>query len=58
MKHAIVRKEVIGIAALTVIALVSMWRITDPDNIVTNCIIGITGLLAATASKMRKSDGK
>ena len=53
-----IRVKVFALFCLTVIALTAMIRLSDPENIVINIIVGITSFVggASVGSTMRKSD--
>lgn len=49
------REKVMGLFCLTVIAIIAMVRLEDPENILINIIIAIAGILNV-ASSTRRSD--
>jgi uncharacterized membrane protein YoaK (UPF0700 family) len=52
-----VRKEVVALLCLTVIAIVAMMRLNDPENIIINIVVAISCFTGGVvAEKMRKSD--
>lgn len=53
-----IRVKVFALFCLTVIALTAMVRLTDPENIVINIIVGITSFVggASVGASMRKVD--
>lgn len=40
-----IRKEVVALLCLTVISIVAMVRLTDPENIVINVVVAITSFV-------------
>jgi hypothetical protein len=55
MKSYDVREKIAALFCLTVIALVAMVKLSDPENIVINVIVGICGFIGGVASA-RKTD--
>jgi len=52
-----VRERIFALFCLTIIAIVSMYQISDPENIVINIIVGICSFVGGVASeRMRKAD--
>jgi len=59
MKQSIIREKNIAMICLTTIALVAMWKVADPENIVINVIVGISSFVGGVAyGMMRKEDRK
>ena len=56
-----IKERVFALFCLTVIAIMAMFHITDPENIVINVIVGIcsfTGGVAVGAMGKRKADSQ
>ncbi len=49
-----VREKIAALFCLTLIAIVAMFRIEDPENIIVNIIVGISAFISGTS--MRKTD--
>ena len=46
LKSGMVREKVIGILCLTVIALASMVKMDEPENVIINVVVAIAGFIA------------
>lgn len=46
LKTGLVREKVIGILCLTVIALASMVKMDEPENVIINVVVAIAGFIA------------
>ena len=53
MKTSGVREKIVALFCLTTIAIIAMVRVTDPENIVINVIVGICGFIGGVASARR-----
>ena len=53
MKPPEVREKIVALFCLTVIAIIAMVRVADPENIVINVIVGICGFIGGVASARR-----
>jgi len=42
-------EKIVGIVAIAAIAIVSLFRLAEPDNIVIPCVTGIAGFVTGTA---------
>lgn len=52
-----VRERIFALFCLTVIAMLAMYKLTDPENIIINVIVGICSFVGGVASeRMRKGD--
>jgi hypothetical protein len=52
-----VRKEVVALLCLTLIAIASMFRLTDPENIIINIVVAISCFTGGVAmGTTRKTD--
>jgi uncharacterized membrane protein YoaK (UPF0700 family) len=52
-----VRERVVALFCLTVIAIVAMFKLSDPENIVINIVVGIVSFVGgAVANSMRRTD--
>ncbi len=49
-----VREKILALCCLTLIAILAMFRLTDPENIIVNIIVAIGSFISGTA--MRKTD--
>jgi hypothetical protein len=54
MKGTEVREKIVALFCLTVIAIVAMMRLDDPENIIVNVVVAIAAFV--TGSAMRKGD--
>lgn len=54
MKVPDVREKIVALFCLTVIAIVAMARITDPENIVINVVVAIAAFISSGG--LRKKD--
>ena len=54
-KAGMVREKVIGILCLTVIALASMIKMNEPENVIINVVVAIAGFIAG-GSPARRED--
>jgi hypothetical protein len=52
-----VRERIFALLCITSIAIVSMWRLDDPENIIINIIVAISGFMAGRDS-IRKNEVK
>lgn len=50
-----VREKIVALFSLTVIAIVAMMRLSDPENIVINIVVAIASFVAGSSMK-RKAD--
>lgn len=53
-----VREKIAALVCLTAIAMVAMGRLADPENIVTNVVVGICAFITGSASARRRDDDK
>lgn len=56
-----IRERIFALFCLTVIALVAMFRLSDPENIIINIIVGITSFVGGVAvgnSRRKEDDNK
>lgn len=47
------REKIMGLFCLTVIALVAMMKLDDPENIIVNIVVAIAGFLTGSAVSRR-----
>lgn len=50
-----VREKVIGVLCLTIIALASMIKMDEPENVIINVVVAIASFIAGSAG-IRKSE--
>ena len=55
MKGTEVREKIVALFCLTIIAIVAMIKLDDPENIIVNVVVAIAAFV--TGSAMRKGDG-
>ena len=53
-KAGMVREKVIGILCLTVIALASMIKMNEPENVIINVVVAIAGFIAGGTAARRE----
>ena len=53
-KTGMVREKVIGILCLTVIALASMIKMNEPENVIINVVVAIAGFIAGGTPARRE----
>lgn len=53
-----VRERIAALLCLTAIAMIAMMRLTDPENIVINIIVAISGFMAGRESTRRGEEKK
>ena len=53
-----VREKVIGILCLTVIALASMIKMDEPENVIINVVVAIAGFIAGGGGARREEGGQ
>jgi len=53
-KAGMVREKVIGILCLTVIALASMIKMNEPENVIINVVVAIAGFIAGGTPARRE----
>lgn len=53
-----VREKIAALVCLTAIAMISMARLEDPENIVINVVVAIAAFISGGASNRRKEDEK
>jgi hypothetical protein len=56
MKPNEIREKVAALFCLTVIAIVAMVKIPEPDNIIVNIVVAIAAFITGSAS--RRGDGQ
>jgi len=54
MKPAEIREKIVALFCLTVIAIVAMMKVPDPENIIVNVVVAIAAFV--TGSSMRRGD--
>ena len=47
-----IRERIFALFCLTVIAIIAMYKLTDPENIVINIVVGITSFAGGVATGM------
>ena len=52
-KAGMVREKVIGVLCLTVIALASMIKMNEPENVIINVVVAIAGFIAGGSGTRR-----
>ena len=57
MKEFNVREKIAALFCLTVIAIIAMSRLDDPENIVINVVVAIAAFISGGGSR-RKTDNK
>jgi len=53
-KPGMIREKVIGILCLTVIALASMVKMDEPENVIINVVVAIAGFIAGGSAARRE----
>ena len=51
IKSGMVREKVIGILCLTVIALASMVKMDEPENVIINVVVAIASFIAGSTGR-------
>ena len=54
MKPPEIREKIFALFCLTVIAIIAMLKLTDPENLLVNIVVAISAFV--TGSAMRKGD--
>jgi hypothetical protein len=51
-----IREKIAAISCLTIIAIVAITRLSDPENIIINIVVAIAGFVAGSSSQRRSGD--
>jgi hypothetical protein len=51
-----IREKIAAISCLTIIAIVAIAKLPDPENIIINIVVAIAGFVAGASSQRRSED--
>ena len=54
MINEFLNEKIVGIISIAVIAIVSLFRLAEPSNIVIPCVTGIAGFVTGSVMQPRK----